>query len=98
MIFSSEILKWITLEPAIFLLFCGQHLVKGSKLQEYLLIWKICRLELNYPEEVCANITNDEFEDINDEVQKRANNFFKRKIFKERNDEQERNDERERNE
>ena len=76
MIFPSEIFKWISLEPAIFLLFCGQHLVRGSNLQEYLLIWKICRLELNYPEEVCANITNDEFEDINDEVQKRANNFL----------------------
>ena len=54
------ILKWITLEPAIFLIVCGQHLVKGSNLQVDLLIWKICHLELNYPEDVCANITNDE--------------------------------------
>ena len=71
-----EILKWITLEPAIFLIVCGQHLVKGSNLQIDLLIWKICHLELNYTEDVCANITNDEYEDINDEVQKRANNFL----------------------
>ena len=76
MIYPSEILKWITLEPAIFLLICGQNLVKGSNLQIDLLIWKICRIELNYPEDVCANITNDGFEDINNEVQKRANNFL----------------------
>ena len=66
MISPSEFLKWISLEPAIFLLVCGQYLVTGSNLQVDLLIWKICRLQLNYTEEVCANLTNDGFEDIND--------------------------------
>merc|ERR1719433_1358622 len=70
MISPSEFLKWISLEPAIFLLVCGQYLVTGSNLQVDLLIWKICRLQLNYTEEVCANLTNDGFEDINDKVQK----------------------------
>ena len=76
MISPSEFLKWISLEPAIFLLVCGQYLVTGSNLQVDLLIWKICRLQLNYTEEVCANLTNDGFEDINDKVQERVNNFL----------------------
>ena len=75
-LFPSEIMKWITMEPAIFLIICGQFLVRGSELQVDLLIWKICHIELNYTKDVCGNITNDEFEEINDEVQKKANNFL----------------------
>ena len=64
------------MEPATFLIICGQFLVRGSNLSVDLLIWKICRFELNHTEEICANITNDEFEYINIEVQKKANNFL----------------------
>ena len=52
-------LKLITLEPAVFLNELGINFVNGASIQLDLLIWKICHLELNYTEEICANLTNE---------------------------------------
>ena len=52
-------LKLITLEPAAFLNELGVNFVNGASIQLDLLIWKICHLELNYTEEICANLTNE---------------------------------------
>ena len=66
----------ITVEPAIALVRFGIGAIEGGQIQSDLLLWKICHLELNYTEEICGNLTLDECDLINDEVQAKANNFL----------------------
>ena len=67
----------ITLEPLIALTRFGfGEIYAGGQIQSDLLLWKICHLELNYTEEICANLTLDKYDSINDEVQEKANNFL----------------------
>ena len=66
----------ITLEPLIFLLTFGMQVLNGGQIQTNLLLWKICHLELNYDENICSNLTLDEYNTINDEVQAKANSFL----------------------
>ena len=70
----------ITVEPAIALNRLGQGEIEGGQIQSDLLLWKICHLEFNYTEEICGNLTLDEYDFINDEVQAKANSFL---MFKE---------------
>ena len=70
----------ITVEPAIALNRFGSGEIEGGQIQSDLLLWKICHLELNYTEEICGNLTLDEYDFINDEVQTKANSFL---MFKE---------------
>ena len=70
----------ITVEPAIALKNFGLGEIEGGQIQSDLLLWKICHLELNYTEEICGNLTLDEYDFINDEVQAKANSFL---MFKE---------------
>ena len=71
-----SILGRITPEPLIFFITFGMVILDGAQIQTNLLIWKICHLELNYPESICSNLTLDEYNDINDEVQEKANSFL----------------------
>ena len=67
----------VTLEPLIALSRFGYNVIyAGGQIQNDLLLWKICHLELNYPEDICSNLTLDEYDLINDQVQERANNFL----------------------
>ena len=66
----------ITVEPAIALVRFGIGAIEGGQIQSDLLLWKICHLELNYTEEICGNLTLDEYDFINDEVQAKANSFL----------------------
>ena len=66
----------ITVEPAIALVRFGIGAIEGGQIQSDLLLWKICYLELNYTEEICGNLTLDEYDLINDEVQAKANSFL----------------------
>ena len=66
----------ITVEPAIALVRFGIGAIEGGQIQSDLLLWKICHLELNYTEEICGNLTLDEYDLINDEVQAKANSFL----------------------
>ena len=70
----------ITVEPVIALNRFGLGEIEGGQIQSDLLLWKICHLELNYTEEICGNLTLDEYDFINDEVQAKANSFL---MFKE---------------
>ena len=70
----------ITVEPVIALNRFGLGEIEGGQIQSDLLLWKICHLELNYTEEICGNLTLDEYDLINDEVQAKANSFL---MFKE---------------
>ena len=66
----------ITVEPAIALVRFGIGEIEGGQIQNDLLLWKICHLELNYTEEICGNLTLDEYDLTNDEVQAKANSFL----------------------
>lgn len=71
-----SILSQITAEPTVFFLAIGNSLENGARITTDLLINKICHFELNYDETVCANLTNEGFENYNDEVQSKVNNFL----------------------
>ena len=71
-----NLISIITLEPLIAILKFGQGQLEGAQIQNNLLLWKICHLELNYTEDICGNLTLDEYDYINNEVQERANNFL----------------------
>ena len=71
-----SILSQLTVEPTVFFLAIGCQVEKGAQITTDLLIDKICHFELNYDESVCANLTYEGFEDINDEVQAKVNNFL----------------------
>ena len=69
--------KKITLEPTIFGLAFGCAIEAGAQITMNLLIEKICHNKLNYTKEICANFSNEGFEDdIKVEVQKELNNFL----------------------
>ena len=73
---TESVLKQITLEPTTFFVNFGYTIEHGAKITTNLLIEKICHGELNYTDDICANLTNDGFEDFNNEVQKNVNNFL----------------------
>ena len=60
----------------MFFITFGGTIERGAQITTNLLIDKICHGELNYPDDICANLTNDGFEDFNDEVQTKVNNFL----------------------
>ena len=67
----------ITLEPPLALMGFGEgQIFAGGQIQHDLLLWKICHIEFNYTEAICANLTLDEYDSINDQVQEKANNFL----------------------
>ena len=71
-----HLLSQITVEPIIILVAICWTIVDGAQIQTNLLLWKICHLQLNYSEEVCSNLTLDENESIDIEVQAKANSFL----------------------
>ena len=68
-------IKSISLEPAIFLLALALGLINGAQINLDLVIWKICNIELNFTKEICDNLSLDENNDYEIEVQKRLQNF-----------------------
>ena len=68
--------SFLSLEPVVFLVQFGRYALEGAQIQTDLLMWKICHLEKNYSESICSNMTLDEYDDINTEVQTRANNLL----------------------
>ena len=54
-----SILSQITVEPTVFFLAIGTEVENGARITTDLLIEKICHIELNYNEAVCANLTNE---------------------------------------
>ena len=73
MSFFLQLKNVITIEPAVGLVRFGIGQIEGGQIQNDLLLWKICHLELNYSEEICGNLTLDEYDLINNEVQAKAN-------------------------
>ena len=60
----------ITIEPVVFFFILSLRVDYGAQITTNLLIWKVCHLRLNYSEEICSNLTLDEYETYNTEVQK----------------------------
>ena len=71
----SGVLKTITLEPVIFFFLVGTFILNGAQIPTNILIYKICHVELNHTEEICANLGNDAYNGIENDVQIRVNNF-----------------------
>ena len=71
----TKLVNFISLEPMVFFVQFGFAILNGAQIQTDLLLWKICHLELKYPETICSNLTLDIYDSINDEVQAEANNF-----------------------
>ena len=65
-------LKSISIEPALFFFNFSMKVDLGAQISTNFLIWRICYLDLNYTENICSNLTIDEYEDFNNEVQKRV--------------------------
>ena len=76
MSFLLQLKNIITIEPAIALNRFGIGVIEGGQIQSDLLLWKVCHLEFNYTEEICGNLTLDEYDLINNEVQAKANIFL----------------------
>ena len=71
-----NIITQITLEPSLFFYAIRNTIDDGAQVTTNLLINKICHVELNYSEEICGNLTNEEFSDIYNIVQQETNNFL----------------------
>ena len=48
------------IEPVVMLLILAWSIVYGSETTTNLTMWKFCRMELNYTEEICSNLSNGE--------------------------------------
>ena len=68
-------LKNLTIEPAIFLFEVGKLSVEGTQIQTDLLMWKLCTKDLNFPESICRNLTLEENDDFEIQVQKKLQDF-----------------------
>jgi MFS transporter, PCFT/HCP family, solute carrier family 46 (folate transporter), member 1 len=68
-------LRTFTIEPVIFFFILGNYILQGSQVPTNILIFKICRYELNYTQEICDNLGEDRYADIEDQVQKKTNSF-----------------------
>ena len=69
-------LRTITIEPMMFLFIFGFAILIGAQIPTNILIYKICKVELNNTEEICNNLSEDSNKEIQDDVQTRVNNFF----------------------
>ena len=67
--FIARQIKNITIEPVLFVYAFGLGVVAGAQINTNLLIWKMCHMELGHPNETCANLSNDAYKDIEEEVQ-----------------------------
>ena len=61
------------LEPMIVLYIFALFIVRGSGVNTTLLVWKVCRVELNLTESICDNLDEDENDSYEEKVQRRVN-------------------------
>lgn len=67
--------KMATLEPPLFLMACGAMIIFGSQVQTDLLIWKLCTKDLNFTEEICDNLSLEENDEYEIQVQRKLQDF-----------------------
>lgn len=69
--------KWyqkITVEPPLFLYMMAYMVT--SVIEQAFFVYKACKVDHQYPEEICRNINNASFLDIKKEVQVTVSNFY----------------------
>ena len=55
-------------------------IVFGSAQEINVIIWKVCRYELEYNETICENLDKEEYDDIQTEVQRFESYIWNNKI------------------
>jgi hypothetical protein len=65
----SKIFYDITVEPVVLIFITGVFILAGSEVPINVLMYKICNVEMNYPDSVCNNLTDRTHEDIQKDVQ-----------------------------
>jgi len=72
----TKLIKWfkhtintITIEPVIFFYLIGTHILLGAQIPTNILMYKICRFEEGFDDEVCNNLGDPANEDVQENVQ-----------------------------
>lgn len=71
----KQLLKKVSLEPPILLISTCLAIYSGSGINQKLMLWKACHVELNYTETVCDNLTAEANDAVQSEVQIFVNKF-----------------------
>ena len=72
----SKFFRSFTIEPVIFMYIFSIFLVNGAEINTNLLMWKVCKIEMGLEDDVCENLSADENEDVQTDVQKRVNDLL----------------------
>ena len=72
---TKVFLLGLTIEPLMFLNKFGDKIADGAQQVNNLQIQKICQYEFGYNETICGDLGNDAYDDIQNDVQVRLNNF-----------------------
>ena len=59
------------IEPMILLHILAAYMIRGSGLNTTLLVWKVCKIELNLNDTICENLND--YSDYEGKVQRRVN-------------------------
>lgn len=71
----KKYLKSITIEPMVLIYIFGLATLFGAQVPTNLLIWKLCTKDLNYTEEICGNLSAEDNEEVENEVQRKLQDF-----------------------
>ncbi len=71
----KDYIKSFTIEPVVVFNILGISVIFGAQIDTDLLIWKLCHIELEYSEDVCANLSLDVNEDAENDVQRKLQAF-----------------------
>ena len=72
---TKNYIKSITIEPTILFYVVGSSILYGAQIETDLLIWKLCHIELGNSEEVCANLSLEVNEEVENDVQRELQAF-----------------------
>ena len=72
---AIDYIKSFTIEPIIVFNVLSMAVIFGAQIDTDLLIWKLCHIELGYPENTCANLSLEINEDAENDVQRKLQSF-----------------------
>ena len=65
---TFQALKNVTVEPVIFFFLLGMFTLYGAQVPTNILIYKVCRFEMNHTDAICENLGDEENKEIEQEV------------------------------
>ncbi len=71
----KDYFKSFTIEPTVVFNILGLSILLGAQILTDLMIWKICNIELEYSEDICANLSLEINEDAENDVQRKLQEF-----------------------